>query len=96
MTSINLANYLPDEPTFERMKWEGDLYGEDMTYEQFRLRNLECITALNDYEYNWTIELCRRMDKRTIKLMDEEPCIVFTAHRIYFDSQNNLVITNPR
>lgn len=96
MTSINLTNYLPDMPTFERMRGEGDLYGEDMTYERFRLWNLECIAALSDYEYNWTVELCRRMNQRTIKLMDEEPCVVFTAHGIYFDIQKNLVITNPR
>ena len=94
--SINLTNYLPNELSFERMKHEGDLYGEDMTYERFRLWNLECIAALTDYEYNWTVELCRRMLQKNIKLMDEEPCVVFTADGIYFDMNKNLVITNSR
>ena len=93
--SINLSHFLINESGFERMR-ANDVYPEDMEYNDFRIWNLECISALNEYEYNWTVELCRRMSKKQISLMDEENSAVFIAHNIYFDRNKNLCITNPR
>ena len=92
--SINLSHFLINESGFERMR-ANDVYPEDMEYSDFRIWNLECIAALNEYEYNWTVELCRRMSKKQISLMDEENSAVFIAHNIYFDRNKNLCITNP-
>ena len=94
--SINLSHFLLDEPSFLRMRDNGLLYAIDMEYSDYRIWNLECIAALTDTEHNWMVELCRRISKKKIKLMDEENSCVFTAHNIYFDKSKNLCITNPR
>jgi len=93
--SINLSNFLICKETFMRMYSNGNL-ASDAKYSKFRIWNLECIAALSNEEYNWTVELCRRMSEKKISLMDEESNAVFTAHKIYFDKNKNLCITNPR
>ena len=94
--SINLSHFLLDEGSFNRMRDNGELYAVDMEYSDYRIWNLECIAGLSDEEYNWTVELCRRISQKKIKLMDEESSVVFTAHNIYFDKNKNICITNPR
>lgn len=91
---INLSNFLVDERGFMNMQ-RGGCYPMEMDYLEFRVWNLECITALNDDEYKWMVELCRRIDDNKISLMDEDSCAVFTAYKIYFDKNKNLCITNP-
>ena len=93
--SINLSHFLIDEAGFLRMR-DNERYSADMEYSEFRMWNLECIAALTDKEYNWTVELCKRMRDRKISLMDEESSAAFTAQNIYFDDNKNLCITNPR
>jgi len=94
--SINLSHFLLDEDSFNRMRDNGELYAADMEYSDYRIWNLECIAGLSDEEYNWTVELCRRISQKKIKLMDEECSAVFTAQNIYFDKNKNICITNPR
>ena len=94
--SINLSHFLLDEDDFMRMRDNGNLYAIDMEYSDYRIWNLECIAALSDEEYNWTVELCRRISEKKISLMDEENSCVFKAENIYFDKNRNLCITNPR
>jgi hypothetical protein len=89
--SINLSHFLLDEGSFNRMRDNGELYAVDMEYSDYRIWNLECIAGLSDEEYNWTVELCRRISQKKIKLMDEESSVVFTAHNIYFDKNNWLI-----
>ena len=93
--SINLSHFLLDEGDFMRMRDNGN-YAADMEYTRFRIWNLECIAALNEEEYDWTAELCRRIREKKISLMDEESSCVFIAKNIYFDKNRNLCITNPR
>lgn len=92
--SINLSHFLPSEDSFIRMR-DNVYRTDDYSYDEFRLWNLECIAALSDEEYNWAVELCRRISKKKISLMDEESSAVFTARNIYFDKNKNLCITNP-
>ena len=93
--SINLGDFLICENTFIRMRYDGN-FPPDAKYSNFKIWNLECIAALSNEEYNWTVELCRRMNENKISLMDEESNAVFLAHKIYFDTNKNLCITNPR
>jgi hypothetical protein len=94
--SINLSHFLLNEQSFMRIRDNGELYAVDMEYSDYRIWNLECIAGLSDEEYSWTVELCRRISQKKIKLMDEESSSVFTAANIYFDKNKNLCITNPR
>jgi hypothetical protein len=75
---------------------DNDVYASDMEYETFRIWNLECIATLTDAEHKWTVELCKRIHKNKISLMDAESCAVFSARNIYFDRNKNLCITNAR
>ena len=92
--AINLSHFLLDEGSFMRMR-DNDKYPEDTEYNDFKIWNLECIAALTDEEYNWTVELCRRISQKKISLMDEENSAGFIARNIYFDRNKNLCITNP-
>ena len=93
--SIDLSKFILGEGSFERMKYN-DKFPDDMTFADFKLWNLQCIVSLSDEERSWVIELCKRISQKKISLMDEESSAVFTAANIYFDTNKNLVITNPR
>ena len=94
--SINLSHFLLDEDSFLRMRDNGLQYAIDMDYADYRIWNLECIVALTDSEYNWMVELCKRMSEKKVLLMDEDSSSVYTAYNFYFDKAKRLCITNPR
>ena len=82
---------------YDRMV-DSDCSGIDTTksYAEFLDWNQTCLNAMTDADITWLMGLCTRLKGRTIKLMDMEPCSVFTADAIYFDKQANLCIVNPR
>jgi len=87
-----------DEYTFERMQNERN-YDEESpssTYEEFIEFNRMCVNELNVEDKAWLQSLCKRIQKQSISLMDEESCSKFTACSIYFDQEKNICIVNPR
>jgi len=53
--SIDLSHFIIDEEGFMRMREYG-VYPADMEYSDFKIWNLDCIAALNEYEFNWTVD----------------------------------------
>jgi hypothetical protein len=68
----------------------------DQTYAQFLDWNTKCISELSTDDRAWVWGLCQQISKRNIKLMDMEPCSVFTAFGIYYTTNKTLCIVNPR
>lgn len=68
----------------------------DQSYAAFLDWNAKCITELSESDRAWVWTLCQQLGKRSIKLMDMEPCSVFTAYGIYYTSDKTLCIVNPR
>ena len=84
------------ECEFERMVSQDCSALKHETFEEFNTWNIMCLINMTEEELTWTMELCNRLKNKKIKLMDMECCSVFTAASIYFDSNKNLCIVNPR
>jgi len=67
-----------------------------MSYEEFLQMNIDHINTLSPEDHAWTLELCKRISKGSIQIMDEESCAKFEASNIYFDMNKRLIIVNPR
>lgn len=90
---------LVDEYTFERMKnmdEDLDTHYSDYTYPEFVAWNMTCAAALPEDELNWLVVLCRKIRRDSVRIMDAESCIAFSAAGIYFDPEKNLCIWNDR
>lgn len=86
-----------NEYTFERIKdFTDDYFWDNMTYDHFISWNKECFTLLNDSTKEWIIELCTKINKKEINLVDEETTSEMTACAIYFNGKRKLCIVNPR
>ena len=93
---MSIEKFLINEYTYQRMVDNGHDDFNDMSYEDFRQMNLDHINRLSPQDYAWTRELCNRISKGDIQLMDEESCANFEADSIYFDKNKRLCIVNPR
>ena len=93
---MSIEKFLIKEYTYERMVCNGCDDLDDMSYEEFIQMNVDHIKTLSPEDYAWTLELCNRISKRSIQLMDEESCANFEADSIYFDKNKRLCIVNPR
>ena len=92
-----LKLFLPHCGAHERMKGEAcSAINRELSYNEFVRWNTECIRGLTDDDKEWLVGLCKRLKKNTISLMDLESCAVFVGDCIYFDTNKNLVIANPR
>jgi hypothetical protein len=95
---MSIENFLINEDTYQRMLDIGDDDDDfnEMSYEDFYQMNLSHINSLSPADRAWTLELCKRISKGSIQLMDEESCVNFEAGNIYFDKNKRLCIVNPR
>ena len=92
---MSIEKFLINEYTYQRMvDNDHDLKG--MSYDDFRQMNLNHINALSPENRAWTLELCKRISKGAIQLMDGETCANFEAGSIYFDINKRLCLVNPR
>ena len=91
---MDISKYLVNEYTFERMQSHGDY--DCPSFEKFMAWNLKCIDELNDEDRIWITGLCKRINKRSIYLMDEEYASASDATNIYFDKNKNVCIMTPR
>ena len=92
---MSIKKFLINEYTYQRMI-DNDHYLDGMSYEDFYQMNLSHINRLSPEDYAWTLELCKRISKGGIQLMDEETCANFEAIYIYFDINKRLCLVNPR
>jgi hypothetical protein len=86
VTPTNIEDYLIDEANFIRLKAKDRDY-INFTYEDFRKWNLNCINQLSNDDYEWTIGLCKRLNK--IKHMDSSHTVTVTK-RIYYTLDKTL------
>ena len=93
---MSIENFLIDTDTYQRILDTDESDFNDMSYEDFYQMNLSHINALSPEDRAWTLELCKRISKGGIQLMDEETCANFEADSIYFDKNHRLTIVNPR
>jgi hypothetical protein len=93
---MSIERFLIKEYTYQRMVDNGHDDLNDMSYEDFYQMNIDHIKTLSPEDRAWTLELCNRISKRNIQLMDEESCANFEASYIYFDKNKRLCIVNPR
>ena len=93
---MSIENFLINEYTYQRMLDNDNDDFNDMSYEDFYQMNLSHINALSPEDRAWTLELCKRISKGGIQLMDEESCARFGASNIYFDKNKRLCVVNPR
>lgn len=91
---MDFSKFLADEDTFDRMKAYGDY--ECNSFEEFQRWNEKCIADLNEDDRVWVTGLCKRIEKKKLFMMDEEPCSVHRAYCFYFDKNKNVCIVNPR
>jgi hypothetical protein len=92
-----IMEHIIDSYQYERLL---NLYTEninqDFTYEQFLIWNNTCILKMNNGERLWTRNLCLKIGFNLINLVDLEPCVPLKAVAIYFDTNGQLCIVNPR
>jgi hypothetical protein len=86
VSPIYIEDYLIDEANFIRLKAKDRDY-VNFTYEDFRKWNLTCINQLSNDDYEWTIGLCKRLNK--IKHMDSSHIVTVTK-RIYYTLDKTL------
>jgi len=89
--------YVVPSNDYERMvAYECSAIDTTKSYAEFLDWNQRCLNAMTDADITWLMGLCTRLKRKTVRLMDMEPCSVFTADAIYFDKEKNLCIVNPR
>ena len=97
MDICTIAKYIINELTYHRMVAEEcNSIHRNMSYKDFMIWNIRCISELNEEDWLWLVKLCEKIENKKICLQDEESCVAFTAHAIYFDKNERLCLTNPR
>jgi hypothetical protein len=95
----------PFPPTYEQVMEKGEGYWnyplhlkqyEKKCYETFLKWNRKCLEQQSNTELNHLVWLVGKMEKCSLKIMDEESGACFTACNFFFDQNKKLVITNPR
>jgi hypothetical protein len=88
VTPTNIEDYLIDEATFNQIKAKDDDY-VNLNYQDFIRWNLYYINSLSTEDYDWTVGLCKRLNK--LKHMDSRYMIT-TTKRIYFTLNRTICI----
>ena len=88
VTPTNIEDYLIDEATFNQIKAKDDDY-VNLNYQDFIRWNLYYINNLSTEDYDWTVGLCKRLNK--LKHMDSS-YIITTTKRIYFTLNRTICI----
>jgi hypothetical protein len=88
VSPINIEDYLIEEPTFNQIKAKDGAY-VNFTYQDFVRWNLNCINQLSNDDYEWTVGLCKRLNK--LKHMDLRHTVTVTR-RIYYTLNKELCI----
>ena len=88
VTLTNIEDYLIDEATFNQIKAKDDDY-VNLNYQDFIRWNLYYINSLSTEDYDWTVGLCKRLNK--LKHMDSS-YIITTTKRIYFTLNRTICI----
>jgi hypothetical protein len=97
---FNIKKYIIDDYFFNRLQER--CYDDEescfcnMDYEEFLNWNIICFEKLPEKEKTFIETLCSKIKADKVNIMDEETCVSFTSQKIFFDLNNNLVITCPR
>ena len=91
----NILGYLVSEHDYERIQYNKDELADE-TWESFLEWNTACVSALSAEDRTWLADLCVRMSRNMIKLVDLESCAEFQAFAFYYNKNKQLYIVNPR
>ena len=69
---------------------------KNLSYNEFLAWNITCINELTDDDKLLLQLLCNKILNNKMKQMDLESCAVFESHSLFYDTNKNLVIVNPR
>ena len=89
-----IESCIMDDSAFYRMSSLHETTHE--TYDDFVKSTMDRVAELNEKDYDFLYNLCLRITRSKITLMDEESCVSFTACSFFIDEQNKICITNPR
>jgi hypothetical protein len=83
-----------DDGDFHRLKSRGDEVYATMTYKDFLIWNVNCISELEQFDEIMLRKICERIQNRKLILVDIEHCIGFAASAFYFNKDKQLCIVN--
>jgi len=88
------------EDSFDRMFEIKQNDGDDdechKSYQEFVDHNFECVNKLSLSDVSLYVNLCKKISKDNILLVDEESFIEFDAGTVYFNIHGKFVIMNYR
>jgi hypothetical protein len=98
MNSISfIMKFIIDNHSFERLnEHQEDSKFAEYSYEEFVKFNKKCIEELSKKDLEFLEMLCKNFLNESIKMVDEESFIEWPATNIYFNEDEQLVITHPR
>jgi len=91
----SIMMFVVDANDYTRMQLCNEI-DDSVTYSRFLDWNRRCLENQGYVELNWLLELCDRIKKNRIQLMDLESCAAFSASGIYYNDDGQLCIVNPR
>jgi len=94
MSVLDYKTMIIDDGDFERLKSMGDDVYATMSYKDFLIWNVNCISQLEQFDEIMLRKICERIQNCKILLVDLEHCTKYPASGFYFNKDKKLCIVN--
>jgi len=94
MSVLDYKTMIIDDGDFERLKSMGDEFCDTMSYKEFLIWNVNCISQLEQFDEIMLRKICERIQNCKILLVDLEHCTKYPASGFYFNKDKKLCIVN--
>ena len=94
MSVLDYKTMIIDDGDFQRLKSMGDELYATMSYKDFLIWNVNCISQLDQFDEIMLRKICERIQNRKLILVDIEHCTEFAASAFYFNQDKQLCIVN--